>query len=380
VPSKFFAFVSRQYERYMPGFWLDMKPKYQASLGILAVAALWLVTGLFRIGAHATEADGKNKIADRPTVRISEMTAVPHDAVVSVRGNTEALNQVDVRAEVDGVVDSIPVQKGDRVRKGAVLCVIRVNDRAARMAQANAQLAQSAKELDVARELYKDGFRSKTQMAQTEATYESSKAATSAARVALDNTRVRAPFDGIVDDRYVNPGDYLTVGGKCAMVIAPEPFLAVGTVSEDEVGQIAVGNPATVTLTTGETVQGKVRFVANHSEQSTRAFRVEVELPNPQARLRTGISADIRIPVNRVSAYKISPGILVLDDSGAVGVRMVTGGSVKFVPVHVISDGPDGMWVAGLPPRVSVITVGQEFVSDGEKVKAVAERKAGKAQ
>jgi len=64
----------------------------------------------------------------------------------------------------------------------------------------------------------------------------------------------------------------------------------------------------------------------------------------------------------------------VLDDTGAVGVRAVSNNIVHFLPVRIISDGPDGMWVAGLPNRVQVITVGQEFVTNGEKVKVVLEK------
>jgi multidrug efflux system membrane fusion protein len=111
--------------------------------------------------------------------------------------------------------------------------------------------------------------------------------------------------------------------------------------------------------------------VADRADTATRAFRVEVELPNPDAKLRDGVSADIHIPVKRVKAQQISPGILVLDDSGTVGVRTVQNGKVAFIPVQVISDGPEGMWIAGLPDKVTVITVGQEFVSDGEKVETV---------
>ena len=75
--------------------------------------------------------------------------------------------------------------------------------------------------------------------------------------------------------------------------------------------------------------------------------------------------------MRELRAQKISPGILVLDDNGAVGVRIVKDGIVHFVPVKIVSDGPDGMWVSGLPDHVTVITVGQEFVSDGERVEAV---------
>lgn len=192
--------------------------------------------------------------------------------------------------------------------------------------------------------------------------------------VALANTHIKAPFDGFVDDRYVNVGDYMRLGDKCEMVIAPEPFLAVGTVSEQEVGQIELGDTAMVSLVTGETVTGKISFVANRADQMTRAFRIEVQLPNADAKLRDGVSADIHIAVKRIKAQHISPGILVLDNSGRVGVRAVVGGAAQFIPVSIVSDGPDGMWVAGLPNRVNVITVGQEFVSNGQRVDAVAEK------
>ncbi len=96
-----------------------------------------------------------------------------------------------------------------------------------------------------------------------------------------------------------------------------------------------------------------------------------MELPNPDNKLRDGVSADIRIPVRQLQAQKISSGILVLDDNGVGGRAHRPDGMVHFVPVKIVSDGPDGMWVSGLPDNVTVITVGQEFVTDGEKVDAV---------
>ncbi len=235
-------------------------------------------------------------------------------------------------------------------------------------------MAQTLKELQVAQELYKQGFRSKTQLAQSEAAAAQARAALATMEVALANTRIKAPFDGIVDDRYVNAGDYMRPGDRCELVIAPEPFLAVGTVSEHDVGLVRVGDTASATLVSGEKVDGQVTFVADRADPATRTFRVEVTLPNPEAKLRDGVSADIHIPVRQIKAQHISPGILVLDDTGAVGVRTVVAGVVKFMPIEILSDGPDGMWVAGLPDRVAVITVGQEFVTNGERVKTVTDK------
>jgi multidrug efflux system membrane fusion protein len=360
----------------MPGFWLGMRARYQWAVGILIVAFLWIGSSLIihpNTEASVEKGDAK-PVSTVPLVRVAQLTASERNATVTVRGRTQALHAVDVRAEVEGVIKAIHFDKGQKVKTGDVLCEIDINDRGAKVAQMQAMVAQTGKELEVARELFKQGFRSKTQLAQAEAANEAAKAGASTMGIQLANTKIRAPFEGYVDDRYVDVGDYMRAGDKCEMVIAPEPFLAVGAVSEHEVGQIAIGSPASAKLVTGETVQGKVRFVADRADATTRTFRVEIELPNPDNRLRDGVSADIHIPVRRVSAVKISPGIMVLDDAGVVGVRVVENSIVRFLPIQIISDAPDGMWIAGVPDHTAVITVGQQFVTDGEHVKTVVDK------
>ena len=370
--------VSNLYDRIMPAFWLRLKPRYQWAGGIALIVTVWVATGVFNSQAAQNPA---GDVVDKPSiarVRVSELVAAERDAMITVRGRTQAQHEVDVRAEVEGVVQAIHFEKGDHVKQGDTLCEIRLNDRGAKVAQAAALVAQTQKELQVAQDLYKQGFRSKTQLAQSEAAYAQAQAGLATMNVALANTRIKAPFNGIVDDRYVNAGDYMRPGDKCEMVIAPEPFLAVGTVSEHEVGQIHVNSPASATLVTGETVDGTVTFVADRADPTTRTFRLEVQLPNPDAKLRDGVSADIHVPIKHVKAQHISPGIMVLDDSGVPGVRVVVDGRVKFLPITILSDGPDGAWVSGLPDRINVITVGQQFVSDGQRVESVTE-KSGKS-
>jgi multidrug efflux system membrane fusion protein len=371
--------LSRLYDTVMPGFWLRMKPAYQWAAAIALFAVFWVASGQLMGSAKPVDPDAAvTPTSGIPQVRVAALSATARDATITIRGRTQAKQEVDVRAEVEGVVQAIHFDKGDKVRKGDVLCEIKLNDRGAKVQQAAAMVAQTLKELQVAQDLYKQGFRSKTQLAQAEAAYAQAQAGLSTMNVALDNTRVRAPFAGFVDDRYVNVGDYMRAGDKCEMVIAPEPFLATGTVSEQDVGGISLGDPATVTLVTGETVIGKVSFVADRADQVTRAFRIEVELPNPDAKLRDGVSAEINIAIKSVKAHHISPGILVLSDKGAVGVRIVKNGVVAFMPVRVLSEDPTGAWITGLPNTVTVITVGQEFVNDGQRVEPVFDR-SGKA-
>jgi len=370
MPKNMMAALRGVWDRVQPGFWRRMKPSYRAATAITAVVVLWLGSGMVSGGARHAETVEAN-VAEIPRVQVERLAARHRDADVVVRGRTQALHSVDVKAEVDGVVEALHFEKGDFVKAGQVLCELRVNDRAAKVAQARAQVAETDEKHRADLALARDGYLAKTLLAESDTALQTARANEQTAELDLAHTQIRAPFGGLIDDRYVNVGDLLHNGDKCALLIAPEPFLAVGELSEHDVGSVKPGDRAVAKLVTGDTVQGRVRFIANRADSATRTFRLEVELPNPDAKLRDGVSADIRIPVKNVQATKISPGILVLSDSGVVGVRTVEAGIVRFKPVQIISDNPDGMWVTGLPDDAEVITVGQEFVSEGSRVKAV---------
>jgi multidrug efflux system membrane fusion protein len=349
-----------------------MNSGYRGAIIILLLVVVWVGSG-FLTGSHTSQSQdtAAANTNDISRVQVATLTASPRDATLTVRGRTQALHWVDTRAQVDGIVKTIHFEKGDRVKAGDVLCELMVNDRQAKLDQAKALVAERQKEWDAADNLLKQGATSATAAKQAIAALEAARADERTQAIELENTRIRAPFSGFVDDRYVNVGDYMRVGDKCELVIAPEPFLAVGGVSEQDVGKLKIGSPASARLVTGESVAGRVYFVATKADATTRTFRIEIELPNSDARLRDGVSADIHIPVKQVQAMKISPGILVLSDNGVVGVRTVENGIVHFKPVNVVSDGPDGMWVTGLSNGTTVITVGQEFVAEGSRVKAI---------
>ncbi|HEY1612668.1 MAG TPA: efflux RND transporter periplasmic adaptor subunit [Rhizomicrobium sp.] len=360
------------WNRVQPAFWRRMRPSYRAATAITVIVVVWIGSGFLFGNSAKSVTDSQAKAASIPSVQVTRLAGLDRDATITVRGRTEALHSVDVKAEVAGVVQALHFEKGNFVKAGQVLCELKTNDRAAKLDQARAQVAEMSQKYTANVDLAKNGYLAKTLLAESATALEAARASLRTMEIDLGNTQIRAPFDGLVDDRYVNIGDYMVVGDKCALLIAPEPFLAIGQVSEHDIASIKPGDPASATLVTGEIVQGKVRFVGDRADASTRTFKLEVELPNPDARLRDGVSADIHIPVRALKAVKISPGILVLDDTGVVGVRTVESGIVHFKPVQIVSDGPDGMWVSGLPNGAMVITVGQEFVSEGSHVKPVA--------
>lgn len=366
------------WQHNQPEFWRALKPRYRAALSILIVAGVWLgLGGLLNGGSGAAVPPAKTPDA-LPRVQVERLVASQRDASITVHGRTEALHKVEVRAEVSGVVEALHFEKGDTVKAGDMLCELKVNDREAKLAEAEALVTQRAQEYRIHARLEKLGASPKMRVTEALAALEAAKASARSMEIDLANTKIRAPFDGVADDRYVEVGDFMRAGDHCALVMAREPFLIVGQVSEHDVGQIASGEPATAKLITGETVQGRIRFVGKRAETTTRTFEVEVEVPNPTGALRDGITAEVYIPVKRLLAQKISPGILVLDDSGVVGVRVVENSTVKFMPIQPIAEDSGGMWVTGLPDRANVIVVGQQFVISGQKVISVLAESRGK--
>jgi membrane fusion protein, multidrug efflux system len=356
---------------------------YVVAAVLFFIIATWVASGYLIRGQKDKQAAAAPKpaaVSSMVTVRVRNFTAENRNAVLLIRGQTEALRKVEVRSETAGTVSETPADKGKTVSTGDLLCKLNVDAREAQLAQAKAFKQQKFLEYDGSKKLQEKGFRSETSVAGDLAEYEGAKAQVEQIEKELENTKMKAPFDGIVDDRRVDVGDYMQPGAVCAVVIDQDPFLVVGQVSERDVASVKQGERATAKLITGEEVSGSVRFVSRASDPQTRTFRVELEIPNGDGAVRDGVTAEIRLEAAAVMAHRISPAILGLDDKGVLGVRIVEADTtVRFVPVTIIADGADGVWVSGLPEKVTIITVGQEFVTPGQKVQPVWEKDEEKA-
>ena len=102
--------------------------------------------------------------------------------------------------------------------------------------------------------------------------------------------------------------------------------------------------------------------------KNTRTFRVEVEVPNPNGKIRAGGTAEIFISTSGERAHLLPQSAMTLNNNGDLGIRAVVDGLAKFYKVKIVRDTSDGIWLSGLPEKIEVIVVGQEYVIDGRKV------------
>jgi multidrug efflux system membrane fusion protein len=341
----------------------------------------WTVTsGVFVSGAGGQGGPGNIVVmsvseATPFPVTVQASQAVRHDQIITVRGRTEAGARVAIKAETAGIVDSIVAGKGIQVKQGDALCTLQRGARDAALAEAKAQLARAQLDADSGAQL-PEGAASKLTLAGSKAALDAAQAAVTKAEIELSRTRITAPFAGMLEEQPAKAGDLLSVGSPCAVLLAPDPLYIVGAVTERDVGRLRRGMEGVAQLATGEKVSGIIRFVGSAAEQATRTFRVELEVANPEWRLRDGVTATMRIPVRGEAAHQLPPSALTLNDSGQLGVRVVERGDMaQFRPVKVVADERDRVWVAGLPRDVTVIVAGQDFVTDGQRV-SLAEKRA----
>ena len=186
--------------------------------------------------------------------------------------------------------------------------------------------------------------------------------------VELNRTEVKAPFRGYVE-KIIKPGNYLNRGEICAVIIELDPVTFIAEVPEAEIKTIIKGQMVSIQLVTGEIIKSSLSFVSKSATPSTRSFRVEAEVENPNGLIRDGITATMQINTNKILATKIAPSIMLLSDAGSLGVRVVDNAAVvKFIPIKILEDTQDGIWVSGIQNSSNLIVRGQGYVENGQQV------------
>jgi multidrug efflux system membrane fusion protein len=348
---------------------MSINRSYLTALGILAGVMLFFAIGSIFGGGGSNGTDNTLTEPGRFEVVTRLVHAETQPAHLGLRGRTEAFREVVLRAETGGRVVETPAIEGAPVAAGDVMCRLDPDARGAALSQAQADLRARQLDYDAAVELENRGHRSANQVAAMEAARDAAQAQMLAAREELANVHVRAPFDGYFDGQLAEIGDFLGRGDPCAVIVQLDPVLVVSEVAEREVARIEPGMTGHAVLATGEAIDGVIRFVERRADPVTRTFRIEMEAPNPDGQIRSGVTAAIDLVLAPEPAHRIPASILALNAEGILGVRIVEAGDiVRFVPIRLLSDDGEQVWVSGLPNPAQIITLGQEFVSEGTQV------------
>ncbi len=346
----------------------------------VAIAIYFFVMERDLLKSFSADEEVEVAVVEEPIERSDAVSVVAQHSVaqevqsgIILRGRTEAARRVDVRAQTSGLVVSEPLRKGAAVEEGQLLCSLDPGIRSAQLAEAKARLADAEISAANAVDLAARGFGPETAVVSRQAGLQSAQAGVLQIEQEISRLEIRAPFAGLLETDSAEIGSLMQPGGLCATIIDLSTVKLVGFATETDVNKIELGAFAGADLVSGKRVLGAVTFVSRSSDPVTRTFRVEITVDNADLSIRDGETAEIGIALEGEKGHLLPQHVLTLDMNGTLGVRVSDNGFARFMPVTVLRDGAEGIWLAGLPDTVDVITVGLEFTIDGSKIDATIE-------
>lgn len=350
-----------------------MTPSRLFAVAIVIAATLWVFSGQIFGGSHdgdtanAQEASAPAAVSFQK-VGVTSVTPEPHRRTVLLSCVTQADRRASAVARGAGVIMDLTVGRGDRVRADDVIALISDEGRTAALAQAQAGLDQVLIDYEAKKRLIDRGDAPRNTLAALDAQVAGARAQLAQAEAELDRTKVKAPIDGVIDTVPFQVGQAVNIGSEIAVIIDPDPMLAVGQVSEARRGMLQVGQEADVRFIDGSRTAGTIDFVGLSADKATRTYPVEARMDNADAGIGDGVTCEMSIRLSPVDAVAVPRSALIFSDAGELGVRVVEDDKAVFNPISIVEDGRELVWVSGIDQPTSVIVVGQDFVRDGDTV------------
>ena len=349
------------------------RSKWVAWALVIAITG-WMGSGYIYPTQTADDDESQDTVAKVTAVAVSLSKAETVTRNFVAEGQALPDRSTDLRAEATGQIKEVLVLKGNMVAAGDVIARFDVAQNEADLNRAQQELARAQREFDNSETLVDRGVATNDRLVQARSSLASAQASVIAAQKALDNSEITAPFAGRIEALELNAGEFVSAGSSVGQVVDNTPLTVTIQVPQQSLRDIKAGQTADVTFITGEELQGTVAFVGSNADPETRTFLAEITVENADGAVPAGVSAEIRIPTGEVTAHFLSPAILSLDTDGTLGIKTVDAdNTVVFAEVKIERAQTDGIWVSGLPDTANIITIGQGYVTNGDKVNPQSE-------
>jgi RND family efflux transporter MFP subunit len=314
----------------------------------------------------------------RPPPAVTVAPVEVRDVPVEIRAPVDlrALVQADVGAKTLGYLDAVLVDRGDRVRKGQLLAVVRPSDLPDQMEAARVGFELAKANRDRAEKLAPSGVVSQQELQNAQTAFAAAQANLQAVATRLGETQIHSPLDGVVSMRRLDPG--VLVGpnagtGTILQVQRNDVLRVFLPVNEGDAAAVRLGQEAAVEFDAlaGKRYGGRVVRLSPAFDPVTRTMEAEVHLANP-GELRPGMyGRGVLVTEVRKDAVVVPVGAVQISD-GRTWVYVVQGDKVRRVEVRVGVDGGDWLEVSqGLSKGDEVVTAGTDVLSDGSAIRAV---------
>ena len=246
---------------------------------------------------------------------------------VSISSTSEAYRKIEVKSEVTSKIEKILKKKGSFVDKG--------------------QIVIKLEEFDSYKKLFENDLISKNE---------------------FNKIALMAPFNGIILDGHKIEGELVTPGSSVYEIIDLSRIKIVGYLNENEIKGINIKNKVEVSIL-DKIIEGTIDYISPIADYNTKTFEISVIFDNLDLSIRDGLSAELKIYKEKIKVHQISPSVLSLGDDGDIGIKVLNqDNEVIFKEIVIIEDTSDYMLISGLEDKENIITIGQQYVSSGDKV------------
>jgi len=292
---------------------------------------------------------------------------------LSSPGTITANEQVEIKAETDGIVQEINFDEGERVEKGRMLVKLDETKLAATVAEAEANLKLSQANYDRAQQLVRDKLISQQEFEQIGSIFAVNRADVDLKLRQLKDARVYAPFAGIVGARQISPGQVISRNSTLTWVVNLDTVKVEVKVPERHLRQLKLGQPMefTVAAFPGEKFRGEVYFISPQIDEGTRTALIKARIPNSDAKLRGGMFAGLDLTLQTRESAIVIPEPALMSNGDNFSVFVVDEkGNAQVRPIEVGLRLPGRVEVLkGLNPGDKVVVEGTQKLRPGAPVK-----------
>ena len=291
----------------------------------------------------------------------------------SANATLEANAEADVLARVPGVVESLSVEEGDRVRKGDVLLQIDADEYRYRLQQAEASTKNLRSRYERLENMSERGLVSAEEFDSAEADFASAEANEGLARIELGYTTVRAPMDGFIVLRHVDQGQPISTNVAVFRIANFEPLLARVHVPSKEFRRLTTEHPVSIHLDSDGTVlKGRIQLVSPVIDPASGTIKVTVEITEYPANVRPGDFAEVRIVTERRDGRILVPRVALVSDKGEDVVFVEVDGVAERRVVEIgLSDDEHAEIISGVTVGEFVVVKGQRSLQHGQAVRVL---------
>jgi len=346
--------------------------------GALAFLAVLALLG----GCSKGQAENDQSKAPLEQVRLTNVEVeVMHPTdlpeYLELSGATEARRDIVISSEQGGTVQQLLVDRGDRVSQGQVLARVNADIYEARLAEAQANLRLKDAALKKAQALFERSSITSMQRLQAQVEYDVAAAGVKTAESYLDRAIVRAPFSGVIDDRFVDPGEMVSPGGQLFHLVDCSSLKIKSEFAEKDVVTFQAGITAEVTFDAfpDSVFHAQLSYVASSAQSASRTFPCEFILGNPSGQVRGGMYARVRVLKTVHRDVLVLPQSALVETEDGRSVFVMEGDAARRQPVKPGASN-SGMVVIdeGLKPDEAVVVTGNRELVDGQKVKVTGRK------